>query len=214
MLRHIQNSLGSVYRSNTATPQGQIIHHRNFQSQFDTTGNTLYNNCWVCSLNVIKSRDGNNYSALEGIDIIECENLLKEMNVQKIPESSLFTNIKEALQAEVFNSTVEDDFESFISYELQNHGPLMLIRPSLGSECLHAECIVGYDSEVKKVLIYDSMNTSPEWQSNIDVYDKLTLAFNDKYKNEDCSICGLYYDGVYEPKPLHSSSWKDWCTIL
>ncbi|HFW2371086.1 TPA: hypothetical protein ACIA83_004602, partial [Salmonella enterica subsp. enterica serovar Typhimurium] len=21
-------------------------------------------------------------------------------------------------------------------------------------------------------------------------------------------------DGVYEPKPLHSSSWKDWCTIL
>ncbi|ENX2901194.1 virulence effector protease GtgE, partial [Salmonella enterica subsp. enterica] len=137
-----------------------------------------------------------------------------EMNVQKIPESSLFTNIKEALQAEVFNSTVEDDFESFISYELQNHGPLMLIRPSLGSECLHAECIVGYDSEVKKVLIYDSMNTSPEWQSNIDVYDKLTLAFNDKYKNEDCSICGLYYDGVYEPKPLHSSSWKDWCTIL
>ncbi|HGP2115769.1 TPA: virulence protein, partial [Salmonella enterica] len=23
-----------------------------------------------------------------------------------------------------------------------------------------------------------------------------------------------YYDGVYEPKPLHSSSWKDWCTIL
>ncbi|HFG2118153.1 TPA: virulence protein, partial [Salmonella enterica subsp. enterica serovar Typhimurium] len=25
---------------------------------------------------------------------------------------------------------------------------------------------------------------------------------------------GLYYDGVYEPKPLHSSSWKDWCTIL
>ncbi|HFW4896697.1 TPA: virulence protein, partial [Salmonella enterica subsp. enterica serovar Typhimurium] len=24
----------------------------------------------------------------------------------------------------------------------------------------------------------------------------------------------LYYDGVYEPKPLHSSSWKDWCTIL
>ncbi|KNM82954.1 virulence protein, partial [Salmonella enterica subsp. enterica serovar Typhimurium var. 5-] len=93
------------------------------QSQFDTTGNTLYNNCWVCSLNVIKSRDGNNYSALEditsdnqafnnileGIDIIECENLLKEMNVQKIPESSLFTNIKEALQAEVFNSTVEDD---------------------------------------------------------------------------------------------------------
>ncbi|HFW6289436.1 TPA: virulence effector protease GtgE, partial [Salmonella enterica subsp. enterica serovar Enteritidis] len=162
--RHIQNSLGSVYRSNTATPQGQIIHHRNFQSQFDTTGNTLYNNCWVCSLNVIKSRDGNNYSALEditsdnqafnnileGIDIIECENLLKEMNVQKIPESSLFTNIKEALQAEVFNSTVEDDFESFISYELQNHGPLMLIRPSLGSECLHAECIVGYDSEVKK----------------------------------------------------------------
>ncbi len=26
------------------------------------------------------------------------------------------------------------------------------------------------------------MNTSPEWQSNIDVYDKLTLAFNDKYK--------------------------------
>lgn len=171
MLRHIQNSLGSVYRSNTATPQGQIIHHRNFQSQFDTTGNTLYNNCWVCSLNVIKSRDGNNYSALEditsdnqafnnileGIDIIECENLLKEMNVQKIPESSLFTNIKEALQAEVFNSTVEDDFESFISYELQNHGPLMLIRPSLGSECLHAECIVGYDSEVKKVLIYDSM---------------------------------------------------------
>ncbi|EAO1285145.1 virulence protein, partial [Salmonella enterica] len=23
MLRHIQNSLGSVYRSNTATPQGQ-----------------------------------------------------------------------------------------------------------------------------------------------------------------------------------------------
>ncbi|HFW0191182.1 TPA: hypothetical protein ACIBX6_004602, partial [Salmonella enterica subsp. enterica serovar Java] len=20
--------------------------------------------------------------------------------------------------------------------------------------------------------------------------------------------------GVYEPKPLHSSSWKDWCTIL
>ncbi|HFW2898606.1 TPA: virulence protein, partial [Salmonella enterica subsp. enterica serovar Typhimurium] len=50
--------------------------------------------------------------------------------------------------------------------------------------------------------------------SNIDVYDKLTLAFNDKYKNEDCSICGLYYDGVYEPKPLHSSSWKDWCTIL
>ncbi|PVI63801.1 virulence protein, partial [Salmonella enterica subsp. enterica serovar 4,12:i:-] len=25
MLRHIQNSLGSVYRSNTATPQGQII---------------------------------------------------------------------------------------------------------------------------------------------------------------------------------------------
>ncbi|HFS0328740.1 TPA: hypothetical protein ACIV8J_004481, partial [Salmonella enterica subsp. enterica serovar Java] len=22
------------------------------------------------------------------------------------------------------------------------------------------------------------------------------------------------YDGVYEPKPLHSSSWKDWCTIL
>ncbi|EBJ7202858.1 virulence protein, partial [Salmonella enterica] len=48
MLRHIQNSLGSVYRSNTATPQGQIIHHRNFQSQFDTTGNTLYNNCWVC----------------------------------------------------------------------------------------------------------------------------------------------------------------------
>ncbi|EAT9694444.1 TPA: virulence protein, partial [Salmonella enterica subsp. enterica serovar Typhimurium] len=24
MLRHIQNSLGSVYRSNTATPQGQI----------------------------------------------------------------------------------------------------------------------------------------------------------------------------------------------
>ncbi len=71
------------------------------------------------------------------------------MNVQKIPESSLFTNIKEALQAEVFNSTVEDDFESFISYELQNHGPLMLIRPSLGSECLH-ECIVGYDSEVKK----------------------------------------------------------------
>ncbi|EAS6490516.1 virulence protein, partial [Salmonella enterica subsp. enterica serovar 4,[5],12:i:-] len=26
MLRHIQNSLGSVYRSNTATPQGQIIH--------------------------------------------------------------------------------------------------------------------------------------------------------------------------------------------
>lgn len=42
MLRHIQNSLGSVYRSNTATPQGQIIHHRNFQSQFDTTGNTLY----------------------------------------------------------------------------------------------------------------------------------------------------------------------------
>ncbi|AAX64914.1 TPA: virulence protein [Salmonella enterica subsp. enterica serovar Choleraesuis] len=228
MLRHIQNSLGSVYRSNTATPQGQIIHHRNFQSQFDTTGNTLYNNCWVCSLNVIKSRDGNNYSALEditsdnqafnnileGIDIIECENLLKEMNVQKIPESSLFTNIKEALQAEVFNSTVEDDFESFISYELQNHGPLMLIRPSLGSECIHAECIVGYDSEVKKVLIYDSMNTSPEWQSNIDVYDKLTLAFNDKYKNEDCSICGLYYDGVYEPKPLHSSSWKDWCTIL
>ncbi|ECP3182076.1 hypothetical protein FZF93_23510, partial [Salmonella enterica] len=128
--------------------------------------------------------------------------------------SSFFTNIKEALQAEVFNSTVEDDFESFISYELQNHGPLMLIRPSLGSECLHAECIVGYDSEVKKVLIYDSMNTSPEWQSNIDVYDKLTLAFNDKYKNEDCSICGLYYDGVYEPKPLHSSSWKDWCTIL
>lgn len=97
MLRHIQNSLGSVYRSNTATPHGQIIHHRNFQSQFDTTGNTLYNNCWVCSLNVIKSRDGNNYSALEditsdnqafnnileGIDIIECENLLKEMNVQK-----------------------------------------------------------------------------------------------------------------------------------
>ncbi|EDW4252213.1 virulence protein, partial [Salmonella enterica subsp. enterica serovar Norwich] len=41
MLRHIQNSLGSVYRSNTATPQGQIIHHRNFQSQLDTTGNTL-----------------------------------------------------------------------------------------------------------------------------------------------------------------------------
>ncbi len=76
------------------------------------------------------------------------------------------------------------------------------------------QCLVGYDSEVKKVLIYDSMNTSPEWQSNIDVYDKLTLAFNDKYKNEDCSICGLYYDGVYEPKPLHSSSWKDWCTIL
>ncbi|ECS4321445.1 hypothetical protein A9U39_24465, partial [Salmonella enterica subsp. enterica serovar Typhimurium var. 5-] len=64
---------------------------------------------------------------LEGIDIIECENLLKEMNVQKIPESSLFTNIKEALQAEVFNSTVEDDFESFISYELQNHGPLIFI---------------------------------------------------------------------------------------
>ncbi|EAX8243536.1 hypothetical protein BKN67_23275, partial [Salmonella enterica] len=89
-----------------------------------------------------------------------------------------------------------------------------LIRPSLGSECLHAECIVGYDREEKKVLIYDSMNTSPEWQSNIDVYDKLTLAFNDKYKNEDCSICGLYYDGVYEPKPLHSPSWKDWCTIL
>ncbi|ENV0142362.1 virulence protein, partial [Salmonella enterica] len=26
--------------------------------------------------------------------------------------------------------------------------------------------------------------------------------------------CGLYYDGVYEPKPLHSPSWKDWCTIL
>ncbi|EAB1817135.1 hypothetical protein MPS82_004784, partial [Salmonella enterica] len=97
--------------------------------------------------------------------------------MQKIPESSLFTNIKEALQAEVFNSTVEDDFESFISYELQSHGPLMLIRPSLGSECLHAECIVGYDREEKKVLIYDSMNTSPEWQSNIDVYDKLTLAF-------------------------------------
>ncbi|EAN8394093.1 hypothetical protein CGN74_13805 [Salmonella enterica] len=130
-----------------------------------------------------------------------------------MPESSFFTNIKEALQAEAFNSTIENDFESFISYELQNHGPLMLIRPSLGSECLHAECIVGYDREEKKVLIYDSMNTSPKWQSNIDVYDRLTLAFNDKYKNEDCSICGLYYDGAYEPKPLHSS-WKDWCTIL
>ncbi|EGB4372031.1 virulence protein, partial [Salmonella enterica] len=35
----------------------------------------------------------------------------------------------------------------------------------------------------------------------------------DKYKNEDCSICGLYCDGAYEPKPLYSSR-KDWCTIL
>lgn len=100
MLKHFQNSLSSINKSNTVTSQdekNQIIHHRNFQSQIDTTNNILYNNCWVCSLNVIKSRDGNNYSALEditsdnqafnnileGIDIIECENLLKEMNVQK-----------------------------------------------------------------------------------------------------------------------------------
>ncbi|EAR7074202.1 virulence protein, partial [Salmonella enterica] len=57
MLKHLQNSLSSINKSNTVTSQddkNQINHHRNFQSQIDTTNNILYNNCWVCSLNVIK----------------------------------------------------------------------------------------------------------------------------------------------------------------
>ncbi len=40
------------------------------------------------------------------------------------------------------------------------------------------------------------MNASPEWQSNIDVYDKLTLAFNDKYKMKITVFVVFYYDGV------------------
>ncbi len=119
MLRHIQNRPGSIYGSNTATSQdnkNQIVHHRNFQSQLDTTNNISYNNCWVCSLNVIKSRDGNKYSALEdiisnhqafnnvleGIDIIEGESLFKELNVQKNTRIFFFYKYKRSFTGRSF----------------------------------------------------------------------------------------------------------------